>query len=81
MKSNDNKIKVISTGNWLITKFLMQIPILNLILLLFWSFQKDQNYNKANWAKATLIVYVLRISFLIIICSIFLSFFIELFYI
>mgnify|MGYP001294017411 CR=1 FL=1 len=81
MKSNDNKTKVISTGNWLITKFLMQIPILNLILLLFWSFQKDQNYNKANWAKATLIVYVLRISFLIIICSIFLSFFIELFYI
>jgi len=81
MNSNDNKTKVISTGDWLITKFLMQIPILNLILLLFWSFQKDQNYNKANWAKATLIVYVLRISFFIIICSIFLSFFIELFYI
>ena len=79
MKSNDNKTKVISTGDWLITKFLMQIPLLNLILLLFWSFQKDQNYNKANWAKATLIVYIFRICFLIIILSFFLSFFLRLF--
>ena len=48
-------------------------------LLLFWSFQKDQNYNKANWAKATLIVYIIRLCFILIIVSTFLSFFINLF--
>ena len=51
--NNDKKSQVVSTGDWLITKILMQIPILNIILLLIWSFQKDQNYYKSNWAKAT----------------------------
>ena len=79
--NNKNNNSVITTGEWFITKVLMLIPIVNIILLIIWAFNKKENLNKANWAKATLIVYVLRISFLIIICSIFLSFFIELFYI
>ena len=79
MDSNQNKTKVVSTGDWLVTKFLMQIPIINIVLLLFWSFHKDQNYNKANWAKATLIVYLIRLCFIVIIVSTFLSFFINFF--
>lgn len=77
--NNDKKSQVVSTGDWLVTKILMQIPILNIILLLIWSFQKDQNYNKSNWAKATLIIYIIKIVFIIIIITTFLSFFIALF--
>ena len=79
MESNNNKSKVLPVEDWLITKFLMLIPILNIILLLFWAFQKNQNYNKSNWAKATLIVYVIKLAFYIIIILCFLSFFISLF--
>jgi len=79
MESNNNKSKVVPVEEWLITKFLMLIPIINIILLLFWSFNKKENLNKANWAKATLIIYVVRLVFYIIIIFSFLSFFISLF--
>ena len=78
----DNKInntKVLSTGEWLITKVLMFIPIINIILLLIWAFNKHENLNKSNWAKATLIVYIIKLSFYTIIVLSFLSFFVSLF--
>ena len=79
MESNNNKSKVLPVEDWLVTKFLILIPILNIILLLFWAFNKKQNLNKSNWAKATLIVYVMKLGFYIIIIFSFLSFFISLF--
>lgn len=41
---------------WIITFFLLAIPILNIILLVIWSFSRDTNPSKANFAKAYLII-------------------------
>ena len=77
--NNKNNNSVITTGEWFITKVLMLIPIINIILLIIWAFNKKENLNKANWARATLIVYVIRLCFALIIILTFLSFFISLF--
>ena len=77
--NNKNNNSVITTGEWFITKILMFIPIINIILLFIWAFNKKENPNKANWAKATLIVYAIRLCFTLIIILSFLSFFISLF--
>ena len=74
-----NNTKVLSTGEWLITKVLMLIPVINIILLIIWAFNKKENLNKSNWAKATLIVYIIRLCFAVIVVLSFLSFFISLF--
>ena len=69
MESNTNKenVPVVSTGEWVASKFLLLIPIVNIIFLLVWAFNKSENKNKSNWAKATLIVYVLRVFIYILI--------------
>ena len=72
-----NNSKVLSIGEWLITKFLILIPIVNIILLFIWSFSKKENINKSNWAKATLIIYSLRLCFYLIILFILLSIFMS----
>lgn len=46
---------VVSTQEWIITILITTIPIINLIMLLIWAFSKEENPNKANWAKANLI--------------------------
>ena len=76
-KKDNNR--VLTIGEWLVTKLLMLIPIVNIILLIIWSFNTNENVNKSNWAKATLIVYLVRLGFITIIALSFLSFFITFF--
>jgi len=60
------KTGAVTLGEWIITYLLMLIPIVNLVLLVFWGFGGDANESKANWAKAKLIlILVTSVLFLI----------------
>ena len=76
---NKDNEKVVSTGEWVASKFILLIPIVNIIFLFIWAFNKEENKNKSNWAKATLIVYILRIFIYAFIILMFFSFFMTLF--
>lgn len=52
---------VISLGDWIITFILLAIPLVNIIMLFVWGFSSSTNPNKANFAKATLIIYLIAI--------------------
>ncbi len=54
MEQNDKKMTL---GQWIITLVLTIIPVINVILLLVWSFSSTTNVNKKNFAIATLIVH------------------------
>jgi len=81
MESDTNKgnAPIVSTGEWVASKFLLLIPVVNIIFLFIWAFNSTENKNKSNWAKATLIVYALRVFIYIIIIIMFFSFFMSLF--
>ena len=79
MGDNKNNNGIISTGDWLVTKILILIPVINIILLIIWSLSKSENQNKVNWARATLFIYLIRVCFALIIILSFFSFFITLF--
>jgi hypothetical protein len=49
----------VSVGEWMITILLMAIPIVNIIMLFIWAFSGNINISKANWAKATLIWWLI----------------------
>lgn len=51
----------LSVGNWFVTILITAIPIVGLVMLFVWAFSSDTNISKANWAKATLIWYVVGI--------------------
>ena len=79
LDANKENEKVVSTGEWVSSKFILLIPMVNIIFLLVWAFNKSENKNKSNWAKATLIVYILRVFIYILIILMFFSFFTSLF--
>lgn len=58
---DNNTQKPISIGDWFITILLVAIPVVNIIMLIIWSFGAIANPSKANWAKATLIWMVIGI--------------------
>ena len=71
--------KVVTTSEWILTNLIMLIPIINIIMLFVWSFGNNTNLNKANWAKASLIVWTIGFIFYFIIIMISITFILSLF--
>ena len=44
----------ISTGEWIASTILAHLPLIGIIILLFWAFGGDTSPTKANWAKRSL---------------------------
>jgi hypothetical protein len=51
----------ITLGEWMLTLLLCVIPLVNIVMLLVWAFSGNTNPSKANWAKASLIWFVIGI--------------------
>ena len=67
MQKNEDFIEesedsVVSVGNWLLSIIVTSIPIVNIIFLAYWAFNKNINKTKQNWAKATLLLFVIVIA-------------------
>ncbi len=61
MENSEHQDSVVSFKEWLITIFVAAIPVIGIIMLFIWGFSSNTNRNKANFAKATLILYVFLI--------------------
>lgn len=65
----------VSLGNWVITLILTMIPIVNIILLFVWGFNRSTNPVKAKWAQAMLIILAISIVLGLIFGSYFMNWF------
>lgn len=54
---------VMSVKDWLVVSLVMLVPIINLVMLFVWGFGDTSNPNKANWAKASLVMMVIGFTF------------------
>ena len=59
-RSEDSE-SVDSVGSWMLTLFLMAIPVVNLVCLLMLAFGSGHSASKRNWAKASLIWMVISV--------------------
>jgi fatty acid desaturase len=66
--------EVLTFKDWLITILISSIPVVNLIMFFIWAFSKEENPNKANWAKANLAWMAIGIILTIIFFSAIASF-------
>ncbi|MGB5323002.1 hypothetical protein [Lutimonas sp.] len=44
---------------WALTIFISSLPLIGIIMLLVWAFGDGSNIHKKNWAKGTLILWVI----------------------
>lgn len=50
-----------SIGEWLLTMLITAIPCVNIIMICVWAFGSGTKRTKANWARATLIVFLISV--------------------
>ncbi|MGF1637214.1 MAG: hypothetical protein ACFCUU_09085 [Cyclobacteriaceae bacterium] len=60
-----------SVKDWLITLVILIIPIIGFVMLFVWAFGSGNNINKANYAKASLILVLIFIGLGIIFSVVF----------
>jgi len=68
---NQTNSNALSVKDWLITLIIAAIPIVGFIMLFVWGFGSGTNENKANWAKAALLFFVIVIALYILLFVIF----------
>ena len=57
-RQNDNKVEVLSMGDYLLMLILMAIPVVNIIVCILWIISSNCNPNRKNFAKAWMIITV-----------------------
>lgn len=62
--------EVVSIKEWVITMLIMSIPIVNLVMIFVWAFGSGTKTSKANYFKATLIMFIIGIFILILLYAI-----------
>ena len=71
MENQGQSKSVVSIQEWVITLIIAAIPIIGFIMLFVWGFGSSTNENKANFAKAALIVYAIMIGLYLVFILIF----------
>ena len=66
MENQTQSKSVLSIQDWVITLIIAAIPMVGFIMLFVWGFGSGTNENKANFAKAALIVYAIMIGLYIL---------------
>lgn len=61
----------LTLGHWLLTIFLTCIPIVGFVMMFVWSFGSATAPAKKNWARATLVWYIIGIVICIILTVLF----------
>ena len=58
IKENENKTDVLSVWDYLLMLIILAIPVVNIIVCIFWIIGKNGNPNRRNFAKAWMILAV-----------------------
>lgn len=51
--------RTLDAKEWALTIFVSSLPLIGIIMLLVWAFSEDGNIHKKNWAKGTLILWLI----------------------
>ncbi|MEM6360970.1 MAG: hypothetical protein AAF149_14190 [Bacteroidota bacterium] len=57
----EQQSSVMSVKDWVITLLISIIPFVGFVMLFVWGFGSGTNPNKANWAKAALVMFLIMI--------------------
>ena len=71
MENQDQRTSVLSIKDWVFTLIILALPLVGFIMLFVWGFGSDTNENKANFAKAALIIYAIMIAISILFMLVF----------
>ncbi|MCK5847367.1 MAG: hypothetical protein KAG84_08005 [Bacteroidales bacterium] len=69
---NDNhRSEVMSVKDWLVTMLVVAIPLVGFIMIFVWAFGDSANRNKANWAKASLLLLAIVLGIYALVFALF----------
>lgn len=62
---------IVSVKEWLLTNLILMIPLVNIVMMLVWAFSSNTNPNKANYFKASLILFAIVMAIYLVLAVVF----------
>lgn len=59
--------KEMSAGQWALTLFLTNLPLIGIVLLIVWAVGSDENLSRKNYSKGALILYAIVFALMIMV--------------
>lgn len=56
-----------SVGDWMITIFVLAIPVVNIIMYLYWAFSDSGNVNRKHFCQASLIWFLIMVAIVLVV--------------
>ena len=53
--------KHMTVGDWMVTLLILAIPIVNIVMYLFWAFSSTGNINRKNYCMACLLWFLILV--------------------
>ncbi len=67
MEDQHNEMQPVSVGDWVLTLFIVSLPLIGIIMLFVWAFGSGTHPSKANFAKASLIWMVIAVVIMLLL--------------
>ncbi len=61
------KAEEVTLKEWIVTLLITVIPVVNVIMYFVWAFSENTKSSKANWAKATIILFAALVAIYILV--------------
>ena len=56
---NSENSRPLTVGEWFVTILVLALPLINLVMYLYWAFAEGVNENKRNFCRASLLWFVI----------------------
>jgi len=63
---NEASTQTMSVKDWFITILILAIPLVNIVMYLYWAFAEGVNLNKRNFCRASLLWVVIGVGLAIV---------------
>ncbi len=57
-----NREQPLTFGDWMLTTFILIIPLVNVVALIYWAASSGTNINKQNYARASIAWFAIGIA-------------------
>ncbi len=59
----DEEIRPLTVGEWMLTLLVLAIPLVNIVMYLYWAFASTGNLNRRRFCQASLLWFLILVGF------------------
>ena len=57
----------LSVGDWILTLIVLAVPLVNVVMYLYWAFSSSAHPTRRNFSRASLVLFAIGVAFYLVV--------------